>query len=275
MKRNTIKKMILGLIVVSTLLQADRYLLIMSKDDKVCHRVSKILNDDLKEYKELKLQTHKEFNVIKWDKEFIFYLTGTGKNKPYKDYCSRSTGCKNAIFDINNDGKDELVAFREELLKSTRSGDAGYNEILYLPKETNEFFKFDISKGTVDIGSEHYYKELPKQVSSLFGSKHTDTVYMSTGNTTTLRPFKIDNTYYISTFFSTFGQKDYDESSKRGQKVSSIGISGAYDYYRILWSDINYQNFVSISKYDATNKPTDTCYLIKIFTNKKHSTKDN
>ncbi len=42
MKRNIIKKTIIGLIAVSTLLQADRYLLIMSKDDKVCHRVSKI-----------------------------------------------------------------------------------------------------------------------------------------------------------------------------------------------------------------------------------------
>ena len=43
-----------GLLLFSTLLQADRYLLIMSQDDKLCQEVTHIFNDDLFKYKKVR-----------------------------------------------------------------------------------------------------------------------------------------------------------------------------------------------------------------------------
>jgi hypothetical protein len=73
----------------------------MSKDDKVCQHMLKLYNDDLKKYGEIKYSQHKEFNAIKWEE----------RNYVYSPDDETKTGIPILIstFDINNDGKPEII----------------------------------------------------------------------------------------------------------------------------------------------------------------------
>ncbi len=123
-----------GLLMINTLLQADAYLLVMSKDDNLCQNITSMFNKDLFEYKEVRLEDHKEFNAVVWDKEFEFFDYPNDK-RITEPRCnnSQSFGCKNAIFDINNDGKDELVAYKDERLYGRASYITISNGLLKIP----------------------------------------------------------------------------------------------------------------------------------------------
>lgn len=265
MEISTIRKVVIcSMLMVGSSLYADSYLLIMSKDDGVCHHVNNILNDDLRNYGELRLQTHEEFNVIKWDKkfEYIFYKDGKRMVDKFQASCEVATGCKNAIFDINNDGKDELVSFTEE----TYGGAPGFNSIKFAAKAPNEppmtFSSQDVLES---IGNPRKYKELPTQgLTYGYGNEG----FIRSGLGKTLRPFRVYGIYFLAEFFSV-GQED-EEALKM---LQGRGVA-YYKYTRSLWQDINYQNFVAVSRYGADNKPTDLCYFIKIFTNKNYKIED-
>lgn len=157
------------LLMVNTLLQADSYLLVMSKDDKLCQNITTMFNEDLFKHKEVRLKDHKEFNAVVWDKEFEFFDYPNDKRitKPRCDN-EQSLGCKNAIFDINNDGKEELVAFMDERLY----GVASYNEIQWVAQDLNAPLEFHYVKRLQSLGGgitstkNFQYKELPKMVSN-------------------------------------------------------------------------------------------------------------
>jgi len=248
------KKIIILMLLITTFLQADRYLLIMSKDDKVCQRVTKIFNDDLFKYKELKLQSHEEFNAIKWDKEFKFF--DSNYDKEIKDsrsgcpgYTSNYEGCKNAIFDINNDGKKELVHFQDEYIGKYPF----YNSIYYINQDIKTPLEFHFNKKLTYIRGNVKFTKLPVQRMDKFDG--TTSVYLSSDNYILLRPFRINRKYYLTRFSSTYGQGEVS-----GNSINS--------------KNINDNDFISIIKYDKTNKSTDTCYLIKVFTNKNYINKD-
>ena len=230
------------LLMVNTLLQADAYLLVMSKDDKLCQNITTMFNEDLFKHKEVRLKDHKEFNAMVWDKEFEFYYSGEEKpiNMPRCDN-EQSLGCKNAIFDINNDGKDELVAYLDERLYGT----ASYNEIDYAPQEENGSLKFRNSK-SISVGfykgQIRNYKEFPVQKVHNDGFKQ----YVSPSSFVLLRPFKVADTFYIATFFNTYGRNNWDP-------------------YRYNSKNLNDNNMVSISKYDANNEQHDLCYMMRVF----------
>lgn len=251
------KKLLLinSLFMMTTLLQADAYLLIMSKDDKLCQNINSMFNKDLFEHKEVRLENHKEFNAVVWDKEFEFYWVGKDKpdDKPRCDN-NQQFGCKNAIFDINNDGKDELVAFMEERLYGIPS----YNEIDFAPQEIKNPLNFKAAKST-SVGfkgsNSHNYKELPVQDTDDDDFKF----YISSSSHVLLRPLKIENIFYIATFFNTHGRDNWDGLGYRSQ-------------------DLNDNNMVSISKYDVANEQHDICYLMRVFTSptfQKTTKKDN
>lgn len=244
-----------GLLMINTFLQADAYLLVMSKDDQLCQNITKMFNDDLFKHKEVRLEDHKEFNAVVWDKEFEFYRIGEDKpiNKPECDE-KQSLGCKNAIFDINNDGKDELVAYMDERLY----GRASYNQINYVQPEDNASLKFkygqSISVGFTRTTNSHNYKEFPVQKVHNDGFKQ----YVSSGSDVLLRPFKLADTFYIATFFNTHGRDNWDGLGYRSK-------------------NLNDNNMVSISKYDANNEQHDLCYMMRVFTSPtfKKMKKDN
>jgi hypothetical protein len=263
--RSLLKKSLLVLSLINLPIFADQYLLVMSKDDGLCHRVNNIVSDDLRNYKELRLQTHEEFSAIKWDKkfEYIYYKDGKRMVDKFQGSCEVATGCKNAIFDINNDGKDELVSFTKE----TYGGAPGFNSIKFAAQDPKEppmtFSSHNVLKS---IGYKwRKYKELPTQgLKYGYGNEG----YISSAGDVTLRPFRVNKIYYLATFFSV-GQEDHEALEKlRGEDIAY------YKYTRSLWQDINYQNFVAVSRYDADNNPTDLCYFIKIFTNKNYKIED-
>jgi hypothetical protein len=80
---------------------ADEYVLVMSKDDNVCQHMLKLYNDDLKEYGEIKCSQHREFNTIKWEERTYFCLFDGKMKTDIPILISR--------FDINNDGKPEII----------------------------------------------------------------------------------------------------------------------------------------------------------------------
>ena len=90
------------------------------------------------------------------------------------------------------------------------------------------------------------YKKLPVQYKSDISN---DDRYLSSYGFVLLRPFKVDKTYYIATFFNTNGRGPDD------------GHGGSY-----ISKEINDNDFVAISKYDAKNEQHDMCYLIRTFT---------
>lgn len=236
------KKLVLasGLLMITTLLQADAYLLVMSKDDKLCQNINSMFNNDLFKHKEVRLEDHKEFNAVVWDKEFEFfdYPNDERITKPRCDN-KQSFGCKNAIFDINNDGKDELVAYMDERLYGMPS----YNHIQWVAQDPNASLEFHYVK-RLQSSHDHEYKELPIQKVD----KDDFKFYITTSSShVLLRPFKLANTFFIATFFNTHGRDNWDGLGYRSQ-------------------DLNDNNMVSISKYDANNEQHDLCYMMRVFT---------
>lgn len=196
------------------------------------------------------MEDHKEFNAVVWDKEFEFFDYPNDK-RITEPRCnnSQSFGCKNAIFDINNDGKDELVAYMDERLY----GRASYNHIQWVAQDPNAPLEFHYVK-RLQSSHDHEYKELPVQKIHNDGFKQ----YISSGSDILIRPFKLADTFYIATFFNTHGRDNWNGLGYRSK-------------------DLNDNNMVSISKYDANNEQHDLCYMMRIFTSPtfKKTKKDN
>ena len=94
-------------------LQADEYLLAMSKDDPVCQQMRALYNKDLKQHGKVIFENHSEYNWLEWDEDIsIFDAYGHKSNDSYNT-------AKLAVFDINNDAKDETVIFQRSSLSST------------------------------------------------------------------------------------------------------------------------------------------------------------
>lgn len=116
-------KRILLLILISIFLSsisfADEYVLVMSKDDNVCQHMLKVYNDDLKKYGEIKYSQHKEFNTIKWEKRNYLLSMFSGKMKGDQPTLISK-------FDINNDGKPEIIVKDEHRTLKGIDSDAFY-----------------------------------------------------------------------------------------------------------------------------------------------------
>jgi len=80
--------------------QGVEYSLLMSRDEKVCTHMLDLFNHDLKEYGYEKYDQHEEFRSIGWKRETISRMEG---NREVTDFVEV------AYFDINNDGKLDLV----------------------------------------------------------------------------------------------------------------------------------------------------------------------
>lgn len=103
MKRN-ILVLIVCFFVFPALVFADEYVLVMSKDDNVCQHMLDIYNNDLNKYGHINYDKHKEFNAIKW----------TDKDK-------RENKMLISKFDINNDGRVDIVVKQKGFLKGILS----------------------------------------------------------------------------------------------------------------------------------------------------------
>ncbi len=158
---------ILLILFLPSLGYSDEYVLVMSKDDKVCQHMLKIYNQDLKDFgdREINFEQHEEFKAIRWEK----------KDYSWKIYLSYTGILQVAKFDINNDGKREIVLKQgDKGLKGEPSDqiyifhekdiDTSGDEIVFTEELTNE--AIDILGGALGRGrafkaNVYTLKELP------------------------------------------------------------------------------------------------------------------
>jgi hypothetical protein len=207
---------------------ADEYILIMSKDKSVCQNMLRLYNDDLRKSGEIQYEEHEEYTSIKWEEKKAFGFYQGVKNYEYMLM---------SIFDINNDGKEEIVTKWTGYLR-------GY------PKDTLHIFSkkdldlfasdFDlslISKQIGNIGIDEPIKrmlyeltEMPSMQVEVSGKKND--INYSVGPLFSFQPFRFKGKYYIEM------RDDY-------------GNPGGEDFLVIL-------------QYLKAKKFRDVCYYIKI-----------
>lgn len=102
----------LFLLFKPTLIYADEYVLIMSKNDNLCKHMQNIYNEDVKEYGCMQYKLHSEFNWITWMNKKIQLRPATSPNTV------RHMNAKIGLFDINNDSKEELIVYTKSTLSN-------------------------------------------------------------------------------------------------------------------------------------------------------------
>ncbi len=219
---------------------ADEYMLVMSKDDNVCQHMHRLYNDDIKKYGEIKYDQHEEFNAIEWgDKKF--YRIRDGKKEYPKEAVESHTTVQISYYDINNDGKEEIVIKQEGYYKGIQSDNVHYfkNEDASLFQEDAFDIKilYNKSTGNISSGGGNIYelKELPKFIYSGIDNKDTK-AYYSLGAYIYVNPFLFAGTYYLD-----------------------LKDEVPYDFKNMYSS-----NFLIILKYTKENQRQDACYFVKI-----------
>ena len=218
-------KILLLFTLSSALLYADKYMLLMSKNDKVCHHMGSIYNSDLAKYNKVVLQNHKEYNWLSWD-NWVFLK----RQSYYKD--TAGFGIKK--FDINNDGIDENILFRRRPISIYRLEHI-YDELVCLSNDKI----INYSNQTTSLIYKNnliYHEALSSYKLNKFPlQKKNEGLHMN-GNYN-IRPFRIDNQYYLS-FFGNIGT---DTRAKLPEDKNSI----------------------IVTKYDENNTMRNVCYFLR------------
>lgn len=182
--------MVLLLLAISAAGWADEYVLVMSKEDNVCQPMLKIYNEDLRKYGEVRYDEHEEFKAIRW-KGGTYIINNTERGKIYAQQG------KYAKFDINNDGKNEMV-FKDKTSLRNVEGDE-----IFVFADTN----IDFSKGIefsvdevrkfsgIQIAPPWPYEIDLKMIDSKFRKKYYEG-WTGLG-ISVMNPFFLNNTYYV------------------------------------------------------------------------------
>lgn len=224
--------LVLILFLLPTICWSDEYVLIMSKEDNVCQHMLKLYNEDLRKYGEVRYDEHEEFTAIKWE-SIKYYQVEEGK-KYYPQYPMVANGgiARISKFDINNEGKEEIVIKKQHMLSGIP-----YESVYYFKSEDADYFKddeFDVkilyTKAAGGSGSFDTYslKELP-QHSDILGGKEVK-LYYGFGPHFYINPFNFQGSHYVA-------MKDNE-----------------------MWTE----KWLVILKYTQENKPKDICYYLKI-----------
>ncbi len=213
------------------------YALVMSKNDNVCQHMLSIYNEDLKQNGRLVLDTHQEYNSIKWDKDAQImegdYL-----------YSRSNQDAKISVFDINNDTRQEVVLFH----RTYPSYSMAEKEYLrYFPYEMYEKIKtrieiMELLKHRIGDslrakdGGPYILKDLPAQRIFYFEGKARPDVpynYICISPYMYIRPFVYEGSSYVSVIGADYNVP-FDET-----------------------------NLISIRKYKPDNTLEDVCYYVK------------
>lgn len=139
----------IGLIVILMLLipavcLADGYVLLMSRNDKICRPVLNLYNADVKIYGRIRFEKHADFNFAKWEEEVI-NLRPPGT--PVEcEACIRSIDAKIALFDINNDSIDEVIIKYEGSMSNS-------------PTDEYDVFRYDDREMLADVVDGKVYND--------------------------------------------------------------------------------------------------------------------
>ncbi len=212
------------------------YVLVMSKEDNVCQHMLKIYNADLKKYGEVRYDEHEEFTAIKWEEKKYYRVREGKKEYPVYPYATNITVLMSR-FDINNDGKEEVVIKDAGMVFSIIT-----ENLFYFKGEDSAYFKekeFDIkilynnATGRVGGGADfersvYYLKKLPQIYIGIIGGKEAYSHY-PVGPHFYVNPFNFKGAYYID-------MKDMQRSSNK---------------------------WLVILKYAKDNQIKDICYFLK------------
>lgn len=212
---------------------ADVYILAMSKDSKVCQHTLSLFNSDLREKGGLAIDDHAEFNEVKWNEGITTHSRGRVVEQKYKP-------TKLGVFDINNDGGDEVVlSYKYYLSGSLR------DKVDVLPgdfSEKNEIYDWsEIIKSRVATVPEkivYYLKDFPPQKKKEFHGELRE-YFINIGGFLDIRPMRYEDSFYV-VLFGTYGQ------------------SGSY----VKFED---RNVVVVGRFDRENRLHDMCYLIRVY----------
>ena len=219
---------------------ADEYVLVMSKDDNVCQHMHRLYNDDLKKYGEIKYDQHAEFNAIEWEDKKFYRIVGDKKEYPKEPIESKTT-VQISYYDINNDGKKEIVIKDEGSYKGIPSDNLHFfkNEDVSLFQEDAFDIKILYNKATGNIrsGGRNTYelKELPEFIYSGIDDKDTN-AYYSLGAYIYINPFSFAGTYYLN-----------------------VKDDVPFDFKKMYSG-----KFLVILKYTKENQIKDICYFLKV-----------
>ncbi len=217
------RKYLIIIFIIIYSLQADDYLLVMSKNNKMCQHMLSIYNKDLRKNGKIVFENHKEYNWVNWKIKYQFHLEQYKKEKI--DYPSME-------FDINNDGKDELVFYRDDwhrggvLLESMHYFKQDFGD--RFNNSTTEFFHNSVQM-IGELWDKFNFQELPIQ---------REEYHITMGDILHIAPFFYESVYYVS-LFENWYQK--------------------YPEYHLEKS-----NLAAIVKFDKNNNLEHQCYFIKI-----------
>ncbi len=211
-----IKSIVLAavMIVLGTACYADEYVLVMSKDSNVCLHMLRIFNADLKKAGFIEFDRHDEFTAIKWETKRRYSITKGGE-RDYDDPATRENVLM-SVFDINNDGRKEVVLkFYQRGLRGIPS-----DHVFVFGKEDSVLFDEgvgsykDLQKASVILGGAfdrkpfesniYELKEIPpSDIMPVLGKEKDVPVNYSLGGWFYFNPF-----YYSTAFYLTMTDRD-------------------------------------------------------------------
>jgi hypothetical protein len=158
----------------------EAYKMVMSQDKDLCAHMLAIFNADMKKDRMLLYEKHKEFIV--WEP----VDTGAVLMIPY---CSQTL---KQIFDINNDGTDELVIRTRSCFQSQLT-----DRLYIFPLDSNAIELLKDPKSQVTSTTEDRLNAMTYHLTKMPGLK---SVAQAPGIYTilTLEPFKFKGTFYVS-----------------------------------------------------------------------------
>lgn len=222
--------LVLILLVLPVVVWGDEYVLVMSKEDNVCQHMLGLYNEDLRKYGKIQYDEHEAFTVIKWE-EKKYYTTYPDGKKHYIDDGSVLM----SRFDINNDGKEEIVLKFNQFFKRDFA-----DSLYFFKSEYLDYFKDEVDvnglylKATGKMGTMAFkanvyqLKELPKALLPAGPGYPEAKFYYSLGGLFFINPFLFKGNYYID-------MKD----------------------------DTDIEKWLVILKYTKDNQLKDICYYLK------------
>jgi hypothetical protein len=223
------------------------YKLLMSKDDQACTYMLTLHNDDLQKYGKIYYSGHPEFTRIQW-KYGGYILRNTESGMEF------SIGGQFAKFDINNDGKDELV-FKKEVSYRNLSGD----ELFVFDDTTLDF--------THGLGfTVHEMRNFKGIKYNVQGYYTIDTTLIDRKNLTEYHTEKNDTTLFMVNPFILKGVYYVDMDEVYGDMITMGRIiekwKNEWPTWHIIAKYKDEHDF--LSEYFSTSKIEQICYFEKV-----------
>lgn len=85
----------------------EKYTIVKGQDKNICTSVLKMFNNDIEHYGKFIPENHSEFNWLKWENKYKLY--NATLNPKGNEKIGEPEFYQSAEFDLNNDGKNEIV----------------------------------------------------------------------------------------------------------------------------------------------------------------------